>query len=477
MSSFFIRKGGPRGGKDSLVGKKRKADQKGKQKKLRKMDNEEIDSEGSDIEVREDVGYESEEDLETAEEKKLRLARLYLEEIEKELDERGASTKEEVEDGVQKRLTEEVQADRGKLRREISATLDFEQAKHSTLQDKHHKLPITCLCLSKDSKVLYTASKDKGLLKWEMPSGKKLFKIKGGKKGEESSVEGHCHTITCLAVSSDNSLLASGDTNKLIYIWDSHTMKRIHIFRGHKADISGLVFRSGTHTLYSSSYDRAVKIWSVDERAYVETLFGHQERIMDIDAGSRERCVTVGGKDRSVRVWKIVEESQLVFNVPTSSIDNVRLLNEEHWVSAGEDGHLAVWGVMKKKPFALVERCHGVDPVNGEPNWVSALATLYNADMVATGSRDGFIRLWAIGDGFKSIKPVAQIQCDGFVNSLSIGEEGRLVVAGVGQEHRLGRWWRDPAVKNRIHLYQVPAKADSATGSDDDEDNKSETES
>ena len=43
------------------------------------MDNEEIDSEGSDIEVREDVGYESEEDLETAEEKKLRLARLYLE--------------------------------------------------------------------------------------------------------------------------------------------------------------------------------------------------------------------------------------------------------------------------------------------------------------------------------------------------------------------------------------------------------------
>ena len=77
----------------------------------------------------------------------------------------------------------------------------------------------------------------------------------------------------------------------------------------------------------------------------------YQDRIMDIDAGARERTITAGGRDRSVRVWKIVEESQLVFNVPTYSIDCVRLLNEEHWVTAGEDGHLAVWGVMRKKPL------------------------------------------------------------------------------------------------------------------------------
>ena len=42
------------------------------------LEDEEIDSEGSDIEPRDDVGYESEEDRETVEEKKLRLARLFL---------------------------------------------------------------------------------------------------------------------------------------------------------------------------------------------------------------------------------------------------------------------------------------------------------------------------------------------------------------------------------------------------------------
>jgi hypothetical protein len=34
--------------------------------------------------------------------------------------------------------------------------------------------------------------------------------------------------------------------------------------------------------------------------------------------------------------------------------DCVKLLNEEHWVTAGEDGHLAVWGAMKKKPLVIV---------------------------------------------------------------------------------------------------------------------------
>jgi len=60
---------------------------------------------------------------------------------------------------------------------------------------------------------------------------------------------------------------------------------------------------------------------------------------MGIDAGIRERAVSAGGRDGTVRVWKIVEESQLLFNGPATSIDAVKLINEEHFVSCGEDGY------------------------------------------------------------------------------------------------------------------------------------------
>lgn len=358
--SFFIRKGGD-GAKNYTGGaRKRKAgDNKSKGKAKKKaVEDEEIDSEGSDIEGRGDAGYESEEDNETPEEKKLRLAKMYLEEMEKELAERKGGS-EDISKAMEDRLKEDVDEERGKLRKEFASKLTCLSSEHvKYLGDKTHKLALTSVAISPDSKRVYTAAKDAGIVVWDLETGSKLFKIPGGRKGQQSLHPGHCSAVLAMAVSSDNKLLASGDMDRLIIIWDTETMTRLHTFRGHRDAVSGLVFRRGTHTLYSSSHDRSVKIWECDEKAYVETLYGHQDAICGIDCGARERCVTVGGRDGSARVWKIVEESQLVYNGPQSSLDCVKLLNEEHWVTAGEDGHLAVWGIHKKKPLASVRLLH-----------------------------------------------------------------------------------------------------------------------
>ena len=42
----------------------------------------------------------------------------------------------------------------------------------------------------------------------------------------------------------------------------------------------------------------------------------------------------------------------------------------------------------------------------------------------------------------------------GFVNSLVFAKSGRFLLAGVGQEHKFGRWSRIPEARNGI---QVPA--------------------
>lgn len=66
--------------------------------------------------------------------------------------------------------------------------------------------------------------------------------------------------------------------------------------------------------------------------------YGHQSAITCIDTLARERAITSGGSDRSIRIWKIVEESQLVYNGHSGSIDIVKLINEENFISAGDDG-------------------------------------------------------------------------------------------------------------------------------------------
>ena len=204
--SFFIRKGG--GGLP--LGKKRKAaPEKNVAKKARKAkEDEEIDSDGSDIEVRDDAGYESEEDVETAEEKRLRLAKVYLAEVEEELKQRRGV----VEDAdVEERLREDVAAEKGKLRKVFSTRLTGLKEMGINYGDKAHKLAITCLCISPNSRLAFTASKDGGLVMWEVATGKKVHRVSGGRRGQESYHPGHCSTVLAVAVSSDGQLLASGD--------------------------------------------------------------------------------------------------------------------------------------------------------------------------------------------------------------------------------------------------------------------------
>lgn len=265
--SFFIRKGGD-GAKNYTGGaRKRKGGDAGKKSKTKKrQEDEEIDSEGSDIEGKGDAGYESEEDHETAEEKRLRLAKVYLAEIEEELAERKGDEVDLSKD-ISERLKEDVEEEQGKLRREVAGQLcSLSPADITYYGDKQHKLSLTCVVVSPDSRRVYTASKDAGLLVWDLHTGQKLNKVPGGRSGQQSYHMGHCSSVLALAVSSDGKLLASGDRDKLIMIWDTDSLARLHTFKGHRDAVSGLVFRRGTHILYSASYDRSVKIWSVDER-------------------------------------------------------------------------------------------------------------------------------------------------------------------------------------------------------------------
>jgi hypothetical protein len=97
---------------------------------------------------------------------------------------------------------------------------------------------------------------------------------------------------------------------------------------------------------------------------------------------------------------------------------------------------------------------------------VCALAVMPHADVFATGSGDGFVRLWqlvASGGGaaaeaaaFRAIKPLGAIPIKGIVNGLAFSRDGRTLVAAVATEHRLGRWWRYSGAQNGLAVLSLP---------------------
>ncbi|KAI9259429.1 WD40-repeat-containing domain protein [Phascolomyces articulosus] len=466
---------------------KRPRQQNGKKKHESDID-ESGDDEGGidDLNLSGGDSESSEEEIEeTAAEKRVRLAKAYLGKIQEGLDEDlgGFDAADLDRDLIAERLKKDEDELEGRLHRRIADSFDYAAIDENSIQSrKGHQLAVTAVAFSESGTILYTASKDGSIIKWDMKTLKKLHTYPGGRKGVKDYV-GHTDHILCMALSTDDEYLATGGRDRVINIWSVKDNEHIVAFKQHKDTISGLAFRKGHHQLYSSSWDRTIKLWNIDERAYMETLFGHQDQIGEIDTLSRERCVSVGGRDKTARMWKIVDESQLVYRGGISSkeklengapkyaegsLDCISQIDEKMFVTGGDGGVISLWDIGRKKPVFSISPAHGVNTVlsksEGEINtayWITAIASLRYSDLFVSGSWDGFVRFWKITSDNKSFSQISQVPVAGVINSIEIKTifpSNRTVVAvGVGQEMKSGRWLRlKKGVKNCTKIIELP---------------------
>ncbi|RZC36824.1 U3 small nucleolar RNA-interacting protein 2, partial [Asbolus verrucosus] len=424
--SFFIKSKQVNGSLKFSAGKRRKR----KAEKIPKKDDEITSSEDEDNQI--NLPHQpSEDEEETAQEKKLRLAKLYLEEIEREEKQR-LEDKEVSKEVISKRLKTDHLKQMGKFQTTIADKYTgVDESNIKILKCREQRNTVTCLCVSSNNNWIFSGRSIK--------ERKKIGVIPFVKTNIDR-ILGHSSCIFSVAISTDNKFLVVGDASGMIQIWNPSDLSHVGTLKGHKKAVTGLCLKSNSHTLYSASNDRSVRVWSLDEMAFVETLFGHQDGITCIDVLHSDKPVSSGGKDGSIRLWKVSEESQLIFNAHPGNIDTVKLINEQNFVSGGDDGQLSVWSSMKKKPLCSVKQAHGCDATNSQPYWISAVASYIHSDIVASGSQDGCIRLWKLQDRHRIISKMFEIPLTGCINTLAFTSDGKYLIAGLGKDHRLGRW-------------------------------------
>ncbi|KAL0946270.1 hypothetical protein HGRIS_012522 [Hohenbuehelia grisea] len=266
---------------------------------------------------------------ETPAEKRLRLAKLYLESVKEGLADGEYDAAEIDREVIAARLKQDVLEHSGKVHLFIADSFDFTPPT-TMLKTKGHRFTVTSAVVSDSAKFLFTSGKEGSIIKWDIASGKRLVtlhkvrppKPENGKgKGKASAggeIKGHTDEVLALAISSDGKYLASAGKDRRLGVWDAEKAEWIRGFIGpmcHKDLISCLSFRKGTHQLFTGSFDRTIKLFDLSPSVmgYVETLYGHQDHIISLDTLRGENCVSVGARDKTVRYWKIVEETQLVF--------------------------------------------------------------------------------------------------------------------------------------------------------------------
>ena len=373
-----------------------------------------------------------------------------------------------------------------------------------------HRLSVTGLTLTVDDTTVYSVSKEGGIVRWDVETGAKTkyprtpnVVVDPAKGGGGPMAPPRCGAagLLCCAVAQDRNLLCTAGADKRVHVWDTRTMKHVQEFASHRGAVTSLAVREDTGQLFSVSEDRTLKVWSLDDMAYVDTLFGHQSEVVGVAPQRRERVVTVG-RDRTCRFWKVAEDSQLIFRPSPGAgqLESCAFTSPDTWITGSDDGTVSLWSTTKKRAVISWNHVHGFGGQGGAPHgivapkffdeddvarcatsraraqalcgvsaetnnapegvsnagrWVNAVATSRGADLCASGSGDGAIRLWRASDEpGRQLAPLWCLPARGFVNALAVASSGRFVLAGMGQEPRGGRWARDAHAKNGLLMHR-----------------------
>lgn len=208
-------------------------------------------------------------------------------------------------------------------------------------------------------------------------------------------LEGHEGELTALAIDPSGTLLATGSSDRAIYLWNLATGKRLYSFLGrsfwsgvgHRDRITDLVFHPDGQTLISSSDDGTIHFWALETLRLLDTLPGHGWGITALHLSPDGLTLVSGDRDGLIQLWDL-ERWRLIsqFQQQRGQISGFVLTPDERiLISSSDDKTLCFWDF---------ETDELLKKIRGHADRITALALSPTGNTLISGSSDRTIKLW-----------------------------------------------------------------------------------
>ena len=240
---------------------------------------------------------------------------------------------------------------------------------------------IFSVAFSPDGKLLAAGDTNCEIHLWQIPDYLPFLILKG-----------HTDWVRSIAFSPDGSTLASGGVDRSVRLWDLRTGQCYKILQGHDRQIWSITFSQDGSTFASCSSDCTIKLWDAITGQCWQTLQGHSYAVMSI-AFSPDGCTLVSGSpDGSLKLWNVhagkclktlQEDTPEIVSV-TFSPDGCTL------VSSGSDQKVKLWDI-----------CTGQCLKTLQENLGRVLSVAFSPDgfILASCGEDQTVKLWDVCTG------------------------------------------------------------------------------
>ncbi|MEP0801448.1 NB-ARC domain-containing protein [Funiculus sociatus] len=219
--------------------------------------------------------------------------------------------------------------------------------------------------------------------------------------------------ILSVAFSPDGKLLATGDVNHEIHVWQVENSKQLLTCKVDSGWIWCVAF-SPNGRLLASSANRIVQLWDVRTGECLYTLEGYTDRVFSLAFSPDGRLLASGSEDHLVRVWDVKKgelvstlsghadevrsvafSPQAYSNTPASTQnsrgDTSRLYNSKLLLASGSyDCTVRLWDVSTGECVRILQ---------GHTQRVWSVAFSPDGCVLASGSSDRAVKLWNVSNG------------------------------------------------------------------------------
>jgi WD40 repeat protein len=327
-------------------------------------------------------------------------------------------------------------------------------------------------------------------------------------------LQGHTSWISAVAFSPDGCLLASGSEDQSVRLWDSQTNQCLRLLQGYNSGVWSIAFSPDGQTLVSGGQDRLIRLWDLtgirrQETEGIEgtegtegashqsahsphTLTGHTSWVWSVAFSPDGQAIASGSEDGTVRLWNVSKlgsqrvtrknlslhslipsppySSPLTLTGHTHAVWSVAFSPDGRSIASGSlDGTIRLW----YQPFGS---CHyslkghesGVCAVAFAPEFPvmtsEASVTRHDRQLLASGSQDQTIRLWAVttqaplleavtGSASVAVLPLNTLHGHtGWIRCIAFNVDGTLLASG--DSNGIVIVW-ETATGDRLHTFQA----------------------
>ena len=252
----------------------------------------------------------------------------------------------------------------------------------------HQPCGARSLCVSPDGTLLAAGNVDGSISLWDLATDQPRLTLQSGKE-----------MILGVAFSPDGATLAACSSDSRIYVWEVASGRLQVALEGHHGPVTALAFSLDGHTLASGGEDQTVRLWDVGNQRQTALLLGHNEVVLAVAFSSDGRFVASSSLcDQGIRLWDVGEKQSCgMLRGKVLTITCLAFLPDGQGLIAGDEhGTVTLWNLSRHREQTDFSAHQG---------WVKGLAISSEGRQLVTGGNDGLVRIWDLASMFRDRHP------------------------------------------------------------------------